>query len=307
MASGSVRVVDAPRATGSGPRGIIAFDLDGTVFAHRFDSMVSSRVASAFSAAHELGYELAVSTGRPLFELSGELLGAPWLNWAICSSGATLYRVKPQTMCADFSLTGDISDFLNVTPIESRRLAFEHVQEIVKLTSPYVASYWVDTPEGYFVEDTKIPERLRLLPFTIQTHVDSIVEVPEVRRVGAYKICVCFERSEDRIKVQSDLGNLSSVPYEVANEGDNSLEFSPLGVSKGVAALSVCRMTGALPEASIAFGDSGNDISFAKTPIRFVVMNSAEPKVLASADDICPDVFHDGVAIWLEQHILSNS
>lgn len=306
MSSAALQAAEAPRTDKPGPRGVIAFDLDGTVWANRFDTMVTPRVESAFSDAHDLGYVLTVSTGRPLSELSAELLSAPWLDWAICSSGAALYNVgsgSEEVGVPSIDVSGDLRD---AVPIESHCLAFEQIQEIRDLTSSYVTSYWVDTPAGYFVEDKKMPERLRFM-LSIQTRVSSIVDVPEIRRCGAYKVSVRFERAEDRIKVQSGLDALDSFPCEVANEGDVSLEFSPRSVSKAAAALSICKITGTSPEDSIAFGDSGNDMSFARTPIRFVVMDSAEPKVKASADDICPDVFHDGVAIWLEQHVLNNS
>lgn len=298
---------ESPRAKQAGPRGIIAFDLDGTVLANRFNSRVTPRVEAAFSAAHDIGYALTVSTGRPLIELSDELLGASWLDWAICSSGSALYRVKPYPEGLGVSSVNNIDDLRHAVPIESHTLDFEQIQGIMSLTASNVASYWADTPAGYFVEDEKMPEHLRFLLDDIQTRVNSIGDVAEVRRLGAYKVSVHFERGEDCARVQAYLDEFASLPYEIANEGETSLEFSPLGVNKGMAALSVCKITGALPEASVAFGDSGNDMSFAKTPMRFVVMDSAEPKVIASADYVCPDVFHDGVAVWLEQHILNNS
>ena len=155
------RMGESPGAKQAGPRGIIAFDLDGTVWANRFNSRVTPRVEAAFAAAHDTGYALTISTGRPLIELSDELLGASWLDWAICSSGSVIYRVKPYPEGLGVSSVNNIDDLRHAVPIESHTLDFEQIQGIMSLTASNVASYWADTPAGYFVEDEKMPEHLQ--------------------------------------------------------------------------------------------------------------------------------------------------
>ena len=54
---------------------------------------------------------------------------------------------------------------------------------------------------------------------------------------------------------------------------------------------------------TVAFGDSGNDATFADSACTFVAMGNATPEIKAVADDICPSVKQDGVAVWLEDHL----
>lgn len=295
-----------PASNGLPPHseGLIAFDLDGTVWSNRVDGKLTPRVAKAFSMANKMGYVLAVATGRPLGELPIDFLALPWVDWAICSSGAAVYRVKPYPQGLGIPSVEGRVDLRNANPVCRHLLKYAQIQEIFELTSNYEVSYWVDTPWGYFIDAEDLPPIFREFHERSGRLVDSVKTLPELQG-GAYKVSVHFANSTDRKKVQM-VALAEDGCFEVANEGEISLEFSPKGTSKGSAALAVCGLVGAKPEASFAFGDSGNDISFADTPLTFVAVSSAEKQVLDVADDVCPDVFHDGVAVWLERHVLNN-
>lgn len=68
-----------------------------------------------------------------------------------------------------------------------------------------------------------------------------------------------------------------------------------------VAALQAAHDAGVIT--AVAFGDSGNDATFADSACTFVAMGNATPEIKAVADDICPSVKQDGVAVWLEDHL----
>lgn len=287
----------------AGAKGLIAFDLDGTVWPDRVENRMTCRVAAALCAAHERGYALAVSTGRPLVALPIDFLELPWLDWAICSSGAAVY---PADAIAPWLGGASVEDPSTLRWVSSRfgsTLRREQLEELFRLTSSFRASYWADTPEGYFVEAQGLPPSLRRFHEKVGRVVDSVATMPELER-GAYKLSIHFLDCRDRQQAQIMLENLPGRQFDVANEGETSLECSPKGTSKGVAALSVCKLIGVQPYRSVAFGDSGNDLSFADTPIHFVAMGNAEKKVQEAADEVCPDVFHDGAAVWIERHIL---
>ena len=287
------------------PKGLIAFDLDGTVWSSRIDGRLTPRVAAAFNAAHKVGYVLTVATGRPLGELPIDFLNLPWMDWAICSSGAAVYRMKPFPQGLGISSVEGRMDLRNAKPVMSALLTYDQIKEIFDLTSHFEVSYWVDTPSGYFIDAKDLPPSFSEFHERVGRIVDSVKQVPELQN-GAYKVSVHFANAKDRndvqIAVEAEDGN-----FDVANEGEISLELSPKRTSKGAAALALCGLVGAKPGASFAFGDSGNDISFADTPLSFIAVSSAEKKVLDAADDVCPDVLHDGVAVWLERHVFNNA
>lgn len=54
----------------------------------------------------------------------------------------------------------------------------------------------------------------------------------------------------------------------------------------------------------MAFGNSQNDISMLKYAGTAVAVANADDNVKAVAHEICPSNEDDGVAHWLEEHIL---
>ena len=267
-------------------RGVIAFDLDGTVFKTRMEHDITPRVRAAFQAAYEQGYALAVSTGRAYRELEPELVDSPWLDWCITSNGAAVVSAK----------SGE--------PVLERTLAHDVVAEAIRLMGDLPDRRWAHAEDGFYHEEPLIMPDGRVWAPPAAHLVDSILDAPIAQKHGYYKVMAYFDDDEVRAEAQERLTPLAD-KLEIANEGAGSIEMTAKSVSKGTAGVEICRMLGCAPEASFSFGDSGNDISFAQTPFTFVVMESAEQYVRDTADAICPDVFHDGVAQWLEEHVLA--
>ena len=76
------------------------------------------------------------------------------------------------------------------------------------------------------------------------------------------------------------------------------------GADKGKGIVAMARHEGFDPSRTIAFGDGGNDLPLASAVGCFVAMGNADDEVKAAADDVCPPVDEDGVAVWIEQHLL---
>lgn len=268
--------------------GLIAFDLDGTVFINRTDTYPTERVERAFAAAHEKGYKLAVATGRPASHLRDGLVRASWLDWIISSSGAVICHAGAEE------------------PLIRLSIPHKLMREAVDLTKGLAFRRWLDTPGGFICEAPSISSEHWPNPHWIppgSTIAEDVLAHPAAF-AGAQKLMLHFTGRDLRREAQGILSDALAGRAEIADEGDWSLEVSPLGASKGAASVLICERIGVAAKDSVAFGDSGNDLSFADTPLIFVAMGSAEERVIARADAICPDARHDGVAIWLEQHIL---
>lgn len=264
--------------------GLIAFDLDGTVFADRAEQRISPRVERAFAAAHRAGYVLAVATGRPQRDLAPDLLVSPWLSWCIAASGAVLLRAG------------------ETLPVAEHVLDPALVRKVVRLAGDAPQQWWGLGPDGFTCSDSPQTHAAGMFVPPGAHRVADICEAPACR-AGYYKVVARFTDARRRERVERLLAPLAD-EFELATEGPLSLEMTGRGVSKGAAALELCERLGIDPARSYAFGDSGNDLSFAATPLTFVAMGSAEDAVRAAADDVCADVFHDGVARWLEEHVL---
>ena len=74
-------------------------------------------------------------------------------------------------------------------------------------------------------------------------------------------------------------------------------------MGKGSALSILCTHLGIDERRAVAFGDSGNDATFAQSSCTFVAMGNASPEIKAVADDITDSVTNDGVATWLNAHL----
>ena len=119
-------------------RGVIAFELDGTVFKTRVDHDITPRVRAAFQAAYDQGYALAVSTGRAYRELEPGLIDSPWLDWCITSNGAAVVSAK----------SGE--------PVLERTLAHDVVAEAIRLMGDLPDRRWAHAEDGFYHEEPLI-------------------------------------------------------------------------------------------------------------------------------------------------------
>ena len=77
---------------------LIAFDLDGTVFAEPHNEDIRPRVVRAFEAAHRAGVRISVASGRPVNMLGQTLMSAPWVDWLITVNGASVSSARDGAM-----------------------------------------------------------------------------------------------------------------------------------------------------------------------------------------------------------------
>ncbi len=84
------------------------------------------------------------------------------------------------------------------------------------------------------------------------------------------------------------------------------LEFNPMLATKGQALKRCGDLLGFTPQEAVAFGDSLNDLSMLQAAGCGVAMGNARPDVKALIPTHCPSNMEDGVAQWVEQHVLSS-
>ena len=83
------------------------------------------------------------------------------------------------------------------------------------------------------------------------------------------------------------------------------LEAEPPEVSKGTALRQLSGLIGLVPERTLVFGDSLNDLSMLAYTPNSVAMENGRPEVKAAARYICRPNHEDGVAHFIEEHVLN--
>lgn len=282
---------------------LVAFDLDGTVFAEPTDQFPSARVGAALQAAHDAGAVVAIASGRPCWMLGAQLPRAPWLDWAVSCNGARVAGVR--------DCSGDFDASF------SRELA----ETVLHTIDDLGGHMGVHTDCESLMETRHI--ELMLRPGASCTDVDGIVRGNPVdafaASLGGATVDSALEEFLARPRQQLDkidcgmpsraaadelearLAQLGGV--SVARLDARNFELTSSAASKGLAVEELCRRLGIDPARAVAFGDSGNDLSMTGRALTFVAMGNAVDEVKAAADDVCPSVSEDGVACWLEEHL----
>ena len=84
------------------------------------------------------------------------------------------------------------------------------------------------------------------------------------------------------------------------------LEVEPLGATKGEALVRLAEMRGDIvPERTLAFGDSLNDMTLLQFTPNSVAMGNARDELKQAAAWVCGPNTEDGLAHFVEQHVLS--
>ena len=287
---------------------LVAFDLDGTVYVEHA-KLIRPRVIRAFEAAHNAGVLLAVASGRPLGMLGPSLKDAPWLDWNITVNGA----------CVSNAHTGEI--------VAARMMPVKQVQAIVacvrtvggtagrggwSLFAPGLAGFDVELSRHKFAGRGAADGNRTNFSF-VENALASGQEVEEIPSVDealehlstdVFKIGCMFDTEQQTQDAMRALeASEATGGLELACVGPTELEITRAGVNKGSALSILCEKLDVDERRAVAFGDSGNDVTFGASPCTFVAMGNATPEIKAVANEVCPPDTEDGVAVWLEQHL----
>ena len=82
------------------------------------------------------------------------------------------------------------------------------------------------------------------------------------------------------------------------------LEAQPAGVSKGATLRRLTELIHGSPETTLAFGDSLNDLSMLQFATHSVAMGNARNEVKQATRYVCAPNTEDGVARFIQQHVL---
>jgi Cof subfamily protein (haloacid dehalogenase superfamily) len=270
---------------------LIAFDMDGTLLDTSKGILPSTLEAIREAAARDK--TIAIATGRSPSLIAGYAARLPEVRYAICITGAGVYDLWEHRFVTEEPLPAAL-----VPQVLDAWEGEDAMSEVFSGTEIYQPAGYLDRLGDFNLANFR------------ETFANAANFVPDIREwalahageIAKYNLHCRSTEMRERIRDRVvDRG----LDVEWAYTEWASLELTARGVSKGRALEGLCRHLGIPVEASIAVGDSGNDLDMVRRAGLGVAMGNASPDVLEAADVVVADNDHGGCAEAVHSYLLA--
>lgn len=267
---------------------LLAADMDGTLLNSQKE--ISQENVSAINRALELGKTVIFSTGRCIAELEDFLALFPKMRYVLCESGACVFdRAENRAIYLrpfEPELAKTILDYARKQDVMPQVLVGNH--SVMSISDVHnLHHFQMEHYQRHF-------DRTGLL-------TDDAYAYVEKAGWNVEKICLYHTSPESRAE---SIRQYEHLPVAMALAETTSLELSPLGVDKGVGLEILCQHLNIPIEATIAVGDSFNDLSILKKAGLAVAVDNAVEPVKAVCQAVVADNDHHGVREAIETYLL---
>ncbi|HEU5152190.1 MAG TPA: HAD-IIB family hydrolase [Iamia sp.] len=272
--------------------GLVASDLDGTLLqpplrrrAAAGDDggvdlgSITDRTRTVLDRLRGDGVEVVAVTGRPPRWVHAIDIG-PGL--AICSNGALVVDLETEEIVVERAMAPDVAAEC------VRRLRALHPDGI----------FAVEFADGVAIE----PAWAETIPRAL--HGEQVGPAEELIVRPAAKVLMKVPGTSGDAYIDAATEAVGDIAVVTASGGLQLVEVSAPGVDKATTLALLCDDRGIPPERVVAFGDARNDLPMLAWAGTGVAMGDAHPTVIAAADHVTGTNAEDGVATWLEQHVL---
>ncbi len=266
---------------------VMACDLDGTLL--RNDKSVSKETIDELKRITDEGVIFLPSTGRTHRELPAALRDLPFIHYALCCNGGSVY-----------DYLHDRYIYEDAIPHETALRVLEHLK-----TLPVYETVVVNGRRfARGSDDGQVCDYIRNV--AVQDILFNFTGAADVKQafaqtgMNAQKLLLYPGEGADKDSIMADLRN-TFPELEISSSGPKYIEVNIKGVDKGKALKRFCELTDIPIGESIAFGDAENDISMLKAAGKAVVTANGTEEAKRHADIVCPSNEEDGVAKMIRE------
>ena len=274
---------------------LVALDLDGTLFDN--SSHISERNLTAIRSITDKGIHVVISTGRPFEGIPFDQIKGTGINYAITANGSGIYEISTGKCLYENAMDEEL-----VTPILNFLLTRDIHMDAFIGGKGYTPIQCVET-----AQKLTVPSSIKNYIITTRTRLDNILQFIHENQLKAQKMTLNFYPAADGTLIDREIVRkflVSNPSITTVCGGYNNLEFTRADANKGVGLRKLAEILGVNPDATMAIGDTENDLAIIEAAGIGVAMGNATDAVKARADYVTTTNTKDGVAAAIEHFIL---
>ena len=274
---------------------LVALDLDGTLFDN--SSRISKRNLSAIRSITDKGIHVVISTGRPFEGIPFDQIKGTGINYAITANGSGIYEISTGKCLYENAMDEEL-----VTPILNFLLTRDIHMDAFIGGKGYTPIQCVET-----AQKLTVPSSIKNYIITTRTRLDNILQFIHENQLKVQKMTLNFYPAADGTLIDRETVRkflVSNPSITTVCGGYNNLEFTRADANKGVGLRKLAEILGVNPDATMAIGDTENDLAIIEAAGIGVAMGNATDAVKARADYVTTTNTKDGVAAAIEHFIL---
>lgn len=274
---------------------LVALDLDGTLFDN--SSHISERNLTAIRSITDKGIHVVISTGRPFEGIPFDQIKGTGINYAITANGSGIYEISTGKCLYENAMDEEL-----VTPILNFLLTRDIHMDAFIGGKGYTPVKCVETAQKLTVSSS-----IKNYIITTRTRLDNILQFIHENQLKVQKMTLNFYPAADGTLIDRETVRkflVSNPSITTVCGGYNNLEFTRADANKGVGLRKLAEILGVNPDATMAIGDTENDLAIIEAAGIGVAMGNATDAVKARADYVTTTNTKDGVAAAIEHFIL---
>lgn len=274
---------------------LVALDLDGTLFDN--SSHISERNLTAIRSITDKGIHVVISTGRPFEGIPFDQIKGTGINYAITANGSGIYEISTRKCLYENAMDEEL-----VTPILNFLLTRDIHMDAFIGGKGYTPVQCVET-----AQKLTVPSSIKNYIITTRTRLDNILQFIHENQLKVQKMTLNFYPAADGTLIDRETVRkflVSNPSITTVCGGYNNLEFTRADANKGVGLRKLAEILGVNPDATMAIGDTENDLAIIEAAGIGVAMGNATDAVKARADYVTTTNTKDGVAAAIEHFIL---
>lgn len=274
---------------------LVALDLDGTLFDN--SSRISERNLTAIRSITDKGIHVVISTGRPFEGIPFDQIKGTGINYAITANGSGIYEISTGKCLYENAMDEEL-----VTPILTFLLTRDIHMDAFIGGKGYTPIQCVET-----AQKLTVPSSIKNYIITTRTRLDNILQFIHENQLKVQKMTLNFYPAADGTLIDRETVRkflVSNPSITTVCGGYNNLEFTRADANKGVGLRKLAEILGVNPDATMAIGDTENDLAIIEAAGIGVAMGNATDAVKARADYVTTTNTKDGVAAAIEHFIL---